>query len=732
MTLREVNDLLQKKEKKIAQLERTLFIEAALERVRAAAMTMYKSEELVNVATVMNAQFKKLGITQAIHSGFVLIDEEKEVQYLWGSQTDTKLLEFFVLPLFGDQVLQSRFDAWKRQDPIFSTVLEKEALQNSLEVAMPNNRLTDREKESKSAMPDPTYFYFGNFRHGYLQIIAAEALNREQQEILARFAKVFEQVYTRFLDIQKAEAQTLQLQELDNAKTTLYTNITHEFRTPLTIILGMANQLKTQVLEEGEVGLQMIERNGHQLLQLVNQILDLQQLEAKSMPLNMVQGDFLPYLKYLVESFHSYAASKNIQIHFSTDLEQLQMDYDPEKIQNIIANLLSNALKFTPAEGNIYIQLQRKAHLLTLSIKDTGVGIEADELERIFDRFYQVENSTTRNIGGTGIGLALTKELVHLLQGEIEVKSQLTEGTEFIVRLPITLQAQRSEALPIVNTNQLPFTPQAHVEVEIHSPQSEKPKLLIVEDNADVVHYLQKCLQDDYQLTVAYDGELENKKAMKIIPDLIISDVMMPQKDGLELCDFLKNDIRTSHIPILLLTAKADLPARLQGIKQGANAYLAKPFVTDELLTHLNALLQQRHRLQAHYRHLFGIVSNAATAEITLESEKESEFVQTVKTEIQAHLDDANFSVTQLSHSVAISNAQLYRKLKAQTGYSPQELIRSIRLEHAKQLLKNANLSIAEIAYTSGFSEPDYFSKVFKKAFGMRPSDYRALSNTNK
>lgn len=713
----------------IDQYERALTIEAALEQVRSAAMAMHKSEELVKVATVMTTEFKKLGMKESVSAGFALIDEEKQVQYMWGAKTDTKFLQFFTMPLFGDQVLQNRFDAWKRRDPIYSTVLGPEALKKHLEVALPSAQSTDKENESKTDMPQTTYFYFGNFRQGYLQIISRDALIEEHQYILARFASVFEQAYTRFLDIQKAEIQSLRLQELDNAKTVFYTNITHEFRTPLTIILGMAAQLKTQVFESGKEGLKMIERNGQQLLRLVNQMLDLQKLESKSMPLNMIQGDLVTYVKYLVESFQSYAASKCIHIHFTTELNQIQMDYDPEKIQHIIANLLSNAIKFTEEEGTIYVTLRLDKQYFSLSIKDTGIGIGEDKVNRIFDRFYQVEDSSIRQAEGTGIGLALTKELVHLLKGEIKVKSQLGEGTEFTVRLPVTRQAKLSQTKPEVNIIGAYSNPKTISIVDNQETlisQTEKPHLLIIEDNVDVVQYLKVCLENNYQLEVAYNGKEGIEKAIEKIPDLVITDVMMPFKDGFEVCRTLKNDEKTSHIPIIMLTAKAGLNSKLTGLKKGADAYLLKPFHKEELCIRINKLLELRSTLQKHYLS----ITSFSTEELSIKDlsnipSEEIQFATKLKDVVEKHLDDFDFSVKEFCKEIGMSHSQLHRKITALTGLSPNRFVRHIRLNKAKMLLQNPANNISTVAYDTGFNDSSYFGRVFKKEYGMTPLEWR-------
>ncbi|NND32738.1 MAG: response regulator, partial [Saprospiraceae bacterium] len=464
------------------------------------------------------------------------------------------------------------------------------------------------------------------------------------------------------------------------------------------------------------------------LLSLVNQILDLQKLEAGAMSVLLIQGDILQYLKYLTESFHSYSESKNIQLQFSSDPEVLIMDYDPEKIQDIFSNLISNALKFTPSGGLINIDCRKEnGGQFRMMVQDNGKGISEQMLAHIFDRFYQVDDSSIRNAEGTGIGLALTRELVKLLGGDISVKSILGAGSEFTVVLPIT------QGAPIV-TDSIPNNRANVVTLDVVTPQTikngadlnELPQLLIIEDNQDVIQYIVSVLNGDYHVSTASDGKKGLEQAQQNIPDIIISDVMMPQMDGYQVCITLKQDTRTSHIPVILLTAKADIESKLEGLQYGADAYLTKPFIKDELLVRIRSLLDQKERLQKHYKQLFGIVSNTEDSKQSIQvSAPENEFVIKVKTIIKEHLDDATFGVDQLCHSMAVSNSQLYRKLKAQTGLSAHEIVQSIRLSHAESLLKETKFSIAEIAYDCGFSDPEYFSRVFRKKLGSSPTEFR-------
>ncbi|MBC7774974.1 MAG: helix-turn-helix domain-containing protein, partial [Phycisphaerae bacterium] len=528
------------------------------------------------------------------------------------------------------------------------------------------------------------------------------------------------------------------VKELDVVKTQLYTNITHEFRTPLTIILGMAQQVLDNPKEHFRNGMDMILRNGQNLLKLVNELLDLSKLESGKMSLQMVQGDVVQFLRYISESFHSLSESRKSHLHFLSELDSLVIDYDPEKLRQIVSNLLSNALKFTPAGGNVYFSVgiresDNNASSLLIKVKDTGIGIPESQLPHIFDRFYQVDDSSTRPGEGSGIGLALTKELVKLMEGEITVKSPPTgakKGSEFAVVLPIMRSSERGIQdlkpilqIPNIESLVLPSKDSAHATASI--PPSKQPLILLVEDNADVVAYTASCLQG-YRLAVGKDGQEGLDIATEIIPDLIISDVMMPVMDGFELCRKLKTDERTSHIPVIILTAKADMDSKLEGLERGADAYLEKPFNKEELLVRTRKLLELRSQLQQHYLKSAGLTEGAVIIKDIPNLEKsEDAFVQKVKASVESHLADFEFNVEQLCKEVHMSQSQLQRKLDALTGFSPNQFIRNIRLNKAKELLRNPELSITAVAFDCGFNDPGYFSRVFKQELGVTPLEWR-------
>jgi signal transduction histidine kinase/DNA-binding response OmpR family regulator len=545
------------------------------------------------------------------------------------------------------------------------------------------------------------------------------------------------------LSFEQLEAK--RIKELDVAKTQFYTNISHEFRTPLTIILGMAQKIAEGPTEYLKEGTGMIIRNGQSLLKLVNEMLDLSKLQSGKTTLDIVKGDIITFLRYIVESFHSLSENQKKQLHFLSELESYYAEYDAEKMRQIVSNLLSNALKFTSEGGNIYITVNskegpEKETLFVIKVKDTGIGIPEDKLPFIFDRFYQVDNSNTRTTEGTGIGLALTKELVKLMNGEISVKSPppgVKRGTEFTIELPLKKLAVSDEITEqphFSETDVHIYFNENHTKSNGHDQlieKDERPLVLLVEDNADVVAYTAFCLPD-YRLAVAKDGVEGFELAAELIPDLIISDVMMPRMDGFELLKKLKTDEYTSHIPIIILTAKADSESKMEGIIQGADAYLEKPFNNEELQLRVKKLLELRKTLQMFYLKKAGLASvspaliGAAGGNGNVANQVEDKFITKIRAVVEAHISDTEFSIEQLCSEVFMSHSKLHRKLDALTGCSPNKFIRIVRLKKAKELLKDNTIIISSIAMDCGFSDPGYFSRVFKQEFGITPNEWRA------
>lgn len=526
-----------------------------------------------------------------------------------------------------------------------------------------------------------------------------------------------------------AHAEARRLQELDAVKTRLYTNITHEFRTPLTVILGEAAQLEKQAATKQKSGPAAIRRQGRHLLNLVNQMLDLAKVEAGSLHLNLIQGNIILFLKYLLESFHSLADGRKIELRFETDNEEFWMDYDPDKLQKIVSNLLSNAVKFTPQYGQATLRV-KTGDALVLQVSDTGQGIPPDQLPFIFDRFYQADpesSGATRQAEGTGIGLTLTKELVQLLGGQVSVESRPGEGATFTVTIPVTRAAERQAFDPeyffIENPEIKPEPDASSGVLTAEKPMlaTDRPSLLLVEDNPDVVRYIGSLLAADYQVHKAKNGREGLEAAFRLVPDIVISDVMMPEMDGFELCRLLKTDERTSHIPVILLTAKADHASKMEGLTRGADVYLPKPFERDELLIRLEKLIELRRRLQARYAE-FARSLNVENADA---SDPEAQFLQKVVRIVEAHIGDEDFDMPQLCQALNMSRSNLFRKLKALTGKPATGLIRSLRLEKAKELLETTEMNVTEVCYAVGFGSPNYFSRAFQEAFGVAPGAVR-------
>lgn len=534
------------------------------------------------------------------------------------------------------------------------------------------------------------------------------------------------------LNRQYQKTEALRLQELDGLKTRLYTNITHEFRTPLTVIMGIVDTIKDHEKEK-----QLLKRNSKNLLRLINQLLDLSKLDSGTMKMDMVQGDIIIYLQYLTESFHSMAEEKQILLHFHSEVPELVMDYDEVKMQHIVYNLLSNAIKFTETGGEVSVHIKTEKlkgnQLLSILVRDTGVGMAASDLAHIFDRFYQVDSPHSRKGEGTGIGLALTKEMVELMGGEIAARSQPGKGTEMTLLIPVVKDTltPMQELNFFTSSSLVPeFYVNGHLEENLIEEKNsnepfpfngnEKAKLLLIEDNKDVATYIQTILNNHYEIFLARNGQEGIDQALETIPDIIISDVMMPEKDGFEVCTTLKNDERSSHIPIILLTAKAMEKDKITGLRVGADAYLKKPFNKEELLVRLEKLVLLRKKLQEKYSGNI-IEKPLPNKAPTLDDL----FLEKLRQAVESHLGDPHFKVSDLCQTANLSHVQVFRKLKALTDLSPSLFIRQIRLYKAKEMLQNTDLNVSEIAYEVGFADPNYFSRTFSETFGVPPSEMR-------
>jgi signal transduction histidine kinase/ligand-binding sensor domain-containing protein/DNA-binding response OmpR family regulator len=538
------------------------------------------------------------------------------------------------------------------------------------------------------------------------------------------------------------------LREVDKMKSHFFANISHEFRTPLTLIKGPVKQM----LDEKFVGnikeqYKMILRNSDRLLGLINQILDLSKLESGEMKLKVSKTDIIKYLKGLVQSFSSFAERKKISLKFDNKIKILMGYIDHDKLEKIITNLLSNAFKFTPESGVVEVAVlttplpaaspfsKGGTRGVQISISNTGTGIPADQIEKIFDRFYQVDDNYKKDSEGSGIGLALTKELVEVCHGEISISSIPNKTTTFFVTLPIAKEFFKEDEI-VVSTPQIsPFTKGGLRGVAEYYSESEKieqksiaqkiaPLILIVEDNPDVTGYIRSFMENGYRILTAENGKEGLKKTIEKYPDLVISDVMMPEMDGFELCQKIKSDERISHIPVILLTAKADLISKLEGLEFGADDYINKPFEADELKVRSKNLIEQRKRLREKFARLAELQPN----EIAVTSTDEK-FLERLMTVFEDYISDPEFSTEKCAREVGMSRMSLNNKLKALTNKSTHEFIRTLRLKRAAQLLKNATGSVAEVAYSVGFNNTSHFAKAFRQQFGQSPSTFANKKN---
>jgi len=521
----------------------------------------------------------------------------------------------------------------------------------------------------------------------------------------------------------ETEREKVKLKELDRLKSRFFANISHEFRTPLTLILGPVQQVKAKTENPIiEKQLRTAEKYAQNLLRLVNQILDLTKLEVGKMQLEATVFDWIKMAKVITYSFESAAQQKQIQLNFKSDLAQLPVSLDQSKMEQILINLIANALKFTPIGGKIEVlsNLIANGKLLQFIVRDDGVGISEAEQKYIFQHFYQAEHPDfTTNQPSSGIGLSLTKELVNLHNGNIQVKSQRGLGTSFIIELPLTgMSLTKNETLTIaqtdsINTSKLITTPAL---VPFNKSEFNQTLILVVEDHPDLQQYIKSCLIDDYQLITANDGAIGIEQAIKQVPDLIITDIMMPKKDGYELTRTLKTHAATSHIPIVMLTGKSARASRIQGLEASADDYLTKPFDAEELRLRIKNLINNRQKWISHFQNK----ASNAKADLSIPS-MEDKFIQQALKAVEENLGDEHFTVEKLGRSLRLDRTQLFRKLKAITGQNPSNFIRTVRLKKAYALLANRSATVGEVAFSVGFSSTTYFNRCFKEQFGKTP-----------
>jgi signal transduction histidine kinase/DNA-binding response OmpR family regulator len=529
----------------------------------------------------------------------------------------------------------------------------------------------------------------------------------------------------RFILKQKARS----LEEVDKVKTEFFTNISHELRTPLTLILGPLKTLREGTYKGDKKSLlTMMAQNGNRLLRLVNQLLDLSKIDQGKLKLALENCDLNELAQSVVANFDSAASIKNIDLEFFDNDVPVNNWIDREKIKQVLFNLISNAIKFTPIGGNIRVSVasetskQHPDGAIEIVVKDTGIGIPENELSNIFDRFYQVNKSNQDESEGTGIGLALVQKLVHLHNGEIKVESEPGWGTTFKVLLPVTT-ALTSGRRPVTPEPEVvaPYLPDAAslISVEDESNGKHLPVLLIVEDNAQMRQYIKSCLGDNYNYFEASNGVEGLKAANSKLPELILCDVMMPVMDGYEFCKKMHEHDATAHIPFIFLTAKADHESQIKGLKVGSVDYVIKPFDANELRLKIRNHLD---RMQQ-FRSFFG-KQLTIKGDIDVVDSLDERFLKKAIAVVEDHIDNHEFSVNEFSRQTGLSQTQLYRKLMTLTGLSPSAFIRSIRLKKAAQLILQNYGNTSDVTYAVGFNNLSYFAKCFKEQFGVSPSGY--------
>lgn len=530
--------------------------------------------------------------------------------------------------------------------------------------------------------------------------------------------------------------------ELTHSRLVFFTNISHELRTPLTLIADPVEMLleDTGIKGKSRELLKMVQRNALALQQLVSNILDFRKIQNGKMELKLYRFDIVKTLAMWVGDFQLTAERKQIRLHLDVDdlKGSHEMIADQEKISRIVFNLLSNALKYTPAGGEIFVSLKDEGANLRLDVKDTGKGISQDEADKIFERFFQAKGAAS----GTGIGLALVKSFVELHHGEARVESELGKGSDFIVVIPReqegdsqvihndvdivdnSVNASAPTGKNVVDESVLQYIDdgdRSRGKVQrLVSENTNRPTVLVIDDNTDIRQYERTLLQDEYIVLEAADGKEGLAVALKEVPDLVICDVMMPVMDGLELTEQLKTNTATSHIPVIMLTAKNLEEHRAEGYEHGADSYITKPFHSKVLLARIENLLRQRQLLKNLYQG-----SKEAEKEISeahLE-DRDRQFLKQLQAIIQKNLSDSEFGVEDMGQQIGLSRVQLYRKVKAMTGSSVVDLLRKARLAKARRLLETRSMSVSEVAYEVGFSAPSYFTKCFKEEYGMLPGD---------
>ena len=621
---------------------------------------------------------------------------------------DGNLEASYIYPTRGDSVMQLALNIlekkpYKRDNYLKGALVTKA----NANVLLMQNEEMNKQTARLNALHGKVDTYLVQYNHQKMYIVLFSI-------ILLLLIGIMVYIYRTILMKRRIE------EEANKAKLQFFTNISHELRTPLTLIADPVNYIihDDNLNSQQRSMLQIVQRNVLVLIQLVSEILDFRKVQNGKMELRLSDFNLAESMKQWIKLFSASAQKKHITISMDAP-DTIMLRADQDKIERICYNLLSNALKYTSEGGEISLMAKEEGGRVMISVADNGCGISSDELPYIFDRFYQAKNAGR----GTGIGLAIVKAFTELHHGEVSATSIEGKGSTFTIHIPVRQKGEVTNQ-PTEKIEQLVEPSSAeevpnqarHIDELIQPYQTDKPEVLIIDDNIDIRTYLRSVLSEKYNVSEAADGKVGLELARKIVPDIVLSDIMMPVMDGLAFCQQLKTDKAISHIPVILLTARSLDEQRAEGYEHGADAYLSKPFSLRLLLSRIDNLIESRKKLSKLFSN-----SDENDAFEKLSNETDKTFAAQLRKIIQDHLSDNEFNVERIGDEIGLSRVQLYRKVKALTGYSPVEMLRKARLTRARHLLRTTEKTVSEVAYAVGFSTPSYFSKCYKDEFGESP-----------
>lgn len=641
----------------------------------------------------------------------------------------------YLYPTRGDEVITLamkilRKQPFERENVLPATIITKD----NAGITLMEARDADQQKRNLDTLHEQVDHYLADYNTQKMLLMAvgaflfmfiiATAVTFRGYVVKTRLN---EQLAKKNEELKRLNEEVM---ELTNSRLTFFTNISHELRTPLTLIADPIEMLLEDNNIKGKAHelLTMVKRNALALQQLVGSILDFRKIQNGKMSLTLSQFDMVEALTVWTDDFRLTAERKKININLDVTkfLRNREVVADKEKMARIVFNLLSNAMKYTPVGGNIFVSLQdAEDDKMRIRVRDTGKGIPVEECGKVFERFFQAKGAAS----GTGIGLALVKSFVDLHHGDVSVESKPGQGADFCIVIPRqqegTVGAEQEEKSTVTGESALLYIDdgdknQGKVQ-QIVSEQNDQPTILIIDDNNDIRQYERTLLQDRYTVLEATDGKEGLEVAKREVPDLVVCDVMMPFMDGMEFTEQLKTNLATSHIPVIMLTAKNLEEQRAEGYEHGADSYITKPFHSKVLLSRIDNLLRQRTMLKSLFK---GNTSEKVETDETNIDSRDKQFANQLHDIIQQHLGDSDFGVEEIGKEIGLSRVQLYRKVKAMTGTSVVDLLRKARLAKAKRLLETRGKSVSEVAYETGFSSPSYFTKCFKDEFGMLPGEF--------